>query len=128
MEVARLGVKSKLQLPVYTTVTATRDPSRVCDLPHSLWQLQIFNQLNKARPDICTLMDTSQVLNPLSHNRNSSIVMLRWIHVVWISGSLHPVLLLSLQCTYITTICLSVHLLRDIWVISSSGQLQIKPL
>ena len=30
MEVPRLGVESELQLPVYTTATATKDPSRIC--------------------------------------------------------------------------------------------------
>ena len=35
MEVPKLGVKSELQLPAYTTVTATLDPSRICDLHHS---------------------------------------------------------------------------------------------
>ena len=29
MEVPRLGVKSKLQLPAYATATGTQDPSRV---------------------------------------------------------------------------------------------------
>ena len=30
MEVPRLGVKSELQLPAYTTATATQDPSLGC--------------------------------------------------------------------------------------------------
>ena len=51
MEVPRLGVESKLQLLAYTTATATRNPSLVCDLHCSSWQCQI--------------------LNPLSHNGNS---------------------------------------------------------
>ena len=34
MEVSRLGVTSELELLVYTTVTATPDLSRVCDLHH----------------------------------------------------------------------------------------------
>ena len=34
-EVPRLGVKSELQLPAYTTITATPDPSHICDLYHS---------------------------------------------------------------------------------------------
>ena len=34
MEVPRLGVKLELQLPAYTTATATPEPSRVCDLHH----------------------------------------------------------------------------------------------
>ena len=32
MEVPRLGVESELQLPAYTTVTATCDLSGICDL------------------------------------------------------------------------------------------------
>jgi len=32
MEVPRLRGESELQLPAYTTATATQDPSRVCDL------------------------------------------------------------------------------------------------
>ena len=31
MEVPRLGVQSELELLAYTTVTATRDPSHICD-------------------------------------------------------------------------------------------------
>ena len=37
MEVPRLGVKSQLQLPAYTTATATPGSSQICDLYHSLW-------------------------------------------------------------------------------------------
>ena len=32
MEVPRLGTELELQLPAYTTATATPDPSHVCDL------------------------------------------------------------------------------------------------
>ena len=43
MEVPRLGVKLKLQLPAYTTATATPDPSCICDLHHhSSQQCQIL--------------------------------------------------------------------------------------
>ena len=35
MEVPRLGVKLELQLPVYTTATATQDPSHVCSWHHT---------------------------------------------------------------------------------------------
>ena len=51
MEVPRLGVQSELQLPAYTTATATAmpDPSYVCNLGHSSWQCQILNLLSKAR-------------------------------------------------------------------------------
>ena len=61
MEVPRLGVKSELQLPVYTTATATQDPSQVCDLHHSSQQHQILNSLSEARDGTCILMDTSRV-------------------------------------------------------------------
>ena len=38
MEVPKLGVELELQLPAYTTATATPDPSCVCELHHSSWQ------------------------------------------------------------------------------------------
>ena len=68
MEVPRLEVKLELQLPAYTTVTATADPSRVCN--HSSQQCQILNPLSKARDQThnlvvpswirfrCAMMDT----------------------------------------------------------------------
>ena len=40
MEVPKLGVKLELQLLAYTTATAMRDLSRVCD--HTLWILVRF--------------------------------------------------------------------------------------
>ena len=49
MEVPRLGVESKLQLPAYTAATATLDPSRICNLPHSSPQRWILNTLSEAR-------------------------------------------------------------------------------
>ena len=51
--------------------TATPDASYVCDLGCSLWQCGIFIPLNKARDQTWVLMDTSCVLNLLSHNGNS---------------------------------------------------------
>ena len=35
MEVPRLRVESELQLPAYTTATAPRNPSRICNLGHN---------------------------------------------------------------------------------------------
>ena len=70
-EVPRLGVKSELQLPAYTTTTATWDPSHICHLYHSSWRCRILNPLSKARNQTCILMDTSQVRYPLSHEENS---------------------------------------------------------
>ena len=43
MDVPRLGVKLELQLPAYTTVTATPDLSPVFDLHSSSRQCQILN-------------------------------------------------------------------------------------
>ena len=71
MEVLGLEVKSDLQLPVYTTATATPDPSHICNLCLSLRQCQILHLLSKARDQACILVDASQVLNLLRHDRNS---------------------------------------------------------
>ena len=38
MEVPRLGVESELQLPIYDTAIAIRDPSCLCNLHHSSQQ------------------------------------------------------------------------------------------
>ena len=59
MQVPRLGIESKLQLPA--TATAMPDLSKVCDLHHSSWQQQILNPLSKARDWICNLMVPSQI-------------------------------------------------------------------
>ena len=60
-EVPRLGVESELQLPAYTTATATQDPSHVCDLHHSSWQRRIPDPPTKARDRTRILMDTSRI-------------------------------------------------------------------
>ena len=67
MKVTRLEVESELQLPAYTTAMARPDLSRIFSLRHS----QILNPLSKVRDQTHTLMDISQVLNLLSHSRNS---------------------------------------------------------
>ena len=64
------GVESELQLPVYSTATASLDPSHVCDLHHSSWQQWILNPLSKARDQTCNLMDINWTPNQLSHSRN----------------------------------------------------------
>ena len=61
MEVPRLGVESELQPPAYARATATRDPSRVCNLHHSSRQRRIVNPLSKARDRTLNLMVTSQI-------------------------------------------------------------------
>ena len=70
MEVPRLGVKLDLQLLAYATATATQDLSRICDLHCSLWQYWILSPLSEVRDQTHILTDTTQVLNPLSHNGN----------------------------------------------------------
>ena len=72
MEVPRLGAELEPQLLSYTTATAMPDPSRICKLHDSLGQHWILNPLSKAGNWTCILMDTSQVLNPLSPHGNSS--------------------------------------------------------
>ena len=61
IEVPRLRVELDLQLPAYTTATATQDLGHVCDLHHGSQQCQIFNPLSEARNLTCVLMDTSRV-------------------------------------------------------------------
>ena len=61
MEVPRLGVQLELQLPAYTTATAMRDLSHVCDLHHNSWQHQIPNPLSEARDQTCILIDPSRL-------------------------------------------------------------------
>ena len=83
IEVPRLGVESKPQLP--TSPPAVQDRSPVCDLHHSSWQCQILNPLSGSRDWTHILMYTNWVLSPLSHNRNSSS---------------YPVKILMFSCKY----------------------------
>ena len=61
MEVPRLEVESELQLPVYTTATATLDLSHVHDLHRSSRHCWILNPRSEARDWTCVPMDTSWV-------------------------------------------------------------------
>ena len=57
MEVPGLGIKLELQLLAYATATATRDPSRICDLH----QHQILNPLREAQGRTSNITVTSSV-------------------------------------------------------------------
>ena len=57
----RLRVQLEMQLPAYTTVTATWDPNLVWELHHSSQQHQILNPLIEARDWTLILVDTSWV-------------------------------------------------------------------
>ena len=70
LEVPRLEVKSELQLRPTPQPEQLPDLSHICDLHRSLQQNQILNPLREDRT--CILMDMSQILNLLSHNRNFS--------------------------------------------------------
>ena len=61
MEVPRLGVKTELQLPAYTTATETSDLSHVYNLHHSSWQGGILSPRSKAKNRTSVLMDASQM-------------------------------------------------------------------
>ena len=54
MKVRSLGVRLELQLPVYTTATATPDVSHICGLHKSSQQRQILNLLSEAGIDLRT--------------------------------------------------------------------------
>ena len=66
-----VAAELELQLPACTTATETWDLSRVCHLHHSSCQCRILNPLSEARDRTSILMDTSPVLNPLSHSDKS---------------------------------------------------------
>ena len=77
MEVPGLGIQSELelQLPAYTTATATPDPSHISSLCHR-WQCQVLYSLREARDWTCIPMGASWVLHPLIHQGNSYFVVL----------------------------------------------------
>ena len=61
MEVPRLGVKSDLQLPAYTTATAMPDWGWVSNLYQSSEHHWVFNPLREARDGTCILIDPSLI-------------------------------------------------------------------
>ena len=61
MEIPRLGVKSELQLPAYTTATAMPYPNCIFNLHHSSRQCQVLNPVIEARDKTCNLMVPSRI-------------------------------------------------------------------
>ena len=61
----RLGVKLEPQPQAYTTATAAPNPSRICDLHHSLHQHWILNPISEARDQTRILMDTMSGSKPI---------------------------------------------------------------
>ena len=59
MKVPRLGVTPELQLLTHTTVTATWDPSHICNPQHSSQQHRVLNPLSRAKDQTC-IKDTGQ--------------------------------------------------------------------
>lgn len=53
-----LGIKLELQLLACATATIILDLSCICDLCHSLWQLQTLNPLSETKVQTPDLMDT----------------------------------------------------------------------
>ena len=74
MEASRLGFPLELQLwlQAWATATAMPDLSCICNPHCSLQQLWILHPLSETRDWTWLLIDARQVLNPLSHNGNSS--------------------------------------------------------
>ena len=54
--------ESELQLPAYTTATATPDPSRAYNLHHSSWQRWILNPLSEAEDQIHNFIEMESYL------------------------------------------------------------------
>ena len=61
MEVPRLGVTLELQLPAYTTATATQDTRHMYGLHYSSWQHWILNPLSETRGRTHNLMVPSWI-------------------------------------------------------------------
>ena len=85
MEVPRLGVKSELQLPTYTTATPVPDLSQICDLCHSLWQRWILDPLCKAGDRTRILTETTSGLYPAVPQWKLHILI--FIVCFWVFGS-----------------------------------------
>ena len=61
----------KLPLQAHATATAPLNLSCICNLLHSFWQCQSLTHWARTGIEPASSWTLSQVLNPLSHNRNS---------------------------------------------------------
>ena len=62
------------------TATATQDLSYICDLHCSLWQRWVLNPLSETRVKLASSQRQHQVLNLLSHDGNSWMVLFKRIN------------------------------------------------
>ena len=66
------GIQSSVTYTeAHATATATPNPSRICDLPHSSWQCRILNPLSEARARTHNLMVPSRIRFHCATDRNS---------------------------------------------------------
>ena len=99
MEIPRPGVKMELQLPDYTTATATWDLSLVCNPHHSSLQHWILDPLSKARDQTRNLIDPSWIPFPCATTGTPPVIHFYCIlqvfpHQAW---GKHRPLLMSLK-------------------------------
>ena len=68
---SQAGVQIRATAAGYTIATAIPDPSHVCNLTTAHSNAGSFNPLSEAGDRTCVLMDTSWILNLMSHSGNS---------------------------------------------------------
>ena len=69
------GTELELQLLAYSTATAMLDPTAPATYDTVPGSAGSLASLSEARDQLCILMDTSRVLNPLSHSGNSICII-----------------------------------------------------
>ena len=112
-------------MPATATATATStvvwDPSHACNLHYSSRQCSILNPLSEARDQTSVLIDTSQVLDPLSHDGNSSNHFLEEKSGIKVSAGLiflrvlppQLAFLLSLHMVFSLCVCVLISSFKD---------------
>ena len=105
MDVPRLGVNWELQLPAYTTATATPDASHIYDLRCSLQQRSILNPPSETKDRTTYSQRLHHVLNLVSHSRNSEysgvfICLRPFVYLLWRNVCSSPLTIFKLGCLY----------------------------